>query len=141
MAYVNYGPLDLATSMLRSRLAQRMPIGVNIIPAMTAELPSDINEHPGRYVGFFIWLERDLPSFVWLSRSQPGFGFTHIHVYYPGGSHREMPERERARFAAKRLAPHVQYCVVNLKSQVPRLFHISLLLSALEVTLMSQRLA
>lgn len=129
--------LNMASIMLRARLAHRVPLGVNIISPYTAELPADLNDHPGRFVGFFFWLEPDRPSFALLTRNQPGFGITHVHIFYPNGNHKEIPARERSRFSKKKLAPHVNFGVVNLKSALPRMFDLSVLLAALELKLTS----
>ena len=135
-------PLEFATEMLKARLSRRMPLGVNIVSPHTAEMPTDLNDHPGNFVGFFIWLGNGDPASVMLSRNLPlQFGISHVHVYYVNTQYKEMPQEDKQRFARKKLAPHVSYCVVNLRAKAPKFLNLSVLIQALEVTLRGARLS
>lgn len=141
MSQVNYGPLEFATELLKARLAQQLPLGVNIIPPGTAEAPANLNDHPGNFVGFFFWLANGDPSFVWLSRNlPPPLGISHVHIHYINQQNTSVPAEDVKRFASKRLALHTKYCAVNLIAKIPKFLSLSALIQALEVTLKSGRL-
>lgn len=137
--------LDVATAILRGRLATRIPIGVNIIHPYTAELPKNLNDHPGRFVGYFRWVQNDMPSFVWLSRNIANFGISHVHIFYVNS--KELPEtktvtkQDKTTFISKGLPPHTTFCAINVLTNFPPFMHLNALVQTLEVELLSQQLS
>lgn len=142
MAPIDLKELDFATDILKGRLSDRMPLGVNIIAPNVAWLPANLSEHPGRFVGFFFKRDDGEPSFAWLSRNFAGMpGFTHVSVYYVNCTHTRVPEAEQKLFKAKKLPPHVKFCNVNLRSNQPKFLDLSVLIDGLEVTLTAGKLS
>lgn len=134
--------LEHATKILQVRLSGRLAMGVNIISPYTAEMPSNLNEHPGRFVGFFFIRDTGDPSFVWLCRNYAEFpGFNHVAVYYVNVDFKSIPDGDRDRFASKKLAPHTTYSISIFRTNAPKFLDLSALVHGLEVTLQAGKLS
>lgn len=141
MSQIRLSDLDLATNILRIRLSTKVPLGVNIVCPISAEQPRNLNDHPGRFIGYFTTLRCGDPSFVWLSRNYSEVpGITHVHIYYVNKRVKEVREEELNRFKDKGLACHVRFCAVNILSRVPKFLDLHILIQSIEATIRSCKL-
>lgn len=126
--------LSFVTKLLKYRLSSTARVNINIIPPNEAELPPNLNEHLGRFVGYFIRLHNNDPSFVLFVREDPEKDISHAAVFYVGYHHQQIQPTELSRFSHK-ISRDIKLAAVNIASKVARYFDLSVLLQAVEFLL------
>lgn len=132
--------IQLATKILRARIAQTNKIDVVVLEEKIAELPVNLNEHYGQIICYFCTRPDDSPVLLAFIRQDRGAEISHIFAFYINTRFKIIQSSERRRFANKlpkgvRLGLEVKLGVVNAVTDIPTICHLSIILQMAEFML------
>lgn len=122
--------LIIYTKLLKYRIAHSGRIDVNILNLSEAERPSNYNEHPGRFVSWFIAYD-DRPGLIILAREKIGGNISHACIIYTNTNHEDFPLLERSALCRK-LNYEPKLAVINIRSKTARFCEYSVLLESIQ---------
>lgn len=126
--------LILVSRILRARLAQKALIDCSILTEQTLLAPKTINEHLGRFCGFFTRRPHGDICFFLFARSDPMGDFDHVFGYYVNKPFFHIPASEKNLFIAK-CTKGIKETVMMVKTGAHELFHHSVLVQMIVFTL------
>lgn len=126
--------LQLLTRILGARLAQKAVIDYNIMNRETCLSPGDINQHFGRFVGYFTRRPQGDVCFILFARSNLMEDFDRVFAYYVNKKFFHIPKSESSAYAFKsktKLEPTVQM----IQTDALKVFHPSVMIQMIVFTL------
>lgn len=111
MVYVTNYHLYLATKLLRSRLIQPRAIGAQVLDYIDPQI-SKIDDHLGRWIGYFSKRANNTPMFVLFGRLDISEPFSHCFVYILRSRCTDVPSKELARI--ERFCPRSILSAMNI---------------------------